>query len=367
MASSRELAEDERYLRLACRLARKAAGRTSPNPMVGAVLVRGGKIVGRGYHHFAGAPHAEINALKQAGVKAKGATLYITLEPCSHHGRTPPCSRALIAAGIHQVVAGMKDPNPLVAGRGFQQLRRAGIEVRSGACQSECAALIEAFGKFISKRIPFVTLKLATTFDGKIATASGDSRWISGEPSRALVHQWRNQMDAVLVGIGTVRADDPQLTCRIANGRNPYRVVLDSRLKISPSAQLLHLPDAAKTIIATTDQAPASKVRALEKLGVVVWRLPVRDGQVSWPALLRKLAGSGVVSVLIEGGAAVAASALKHKVIDKLELFYAPKIVGGDGAAMIAPLGIAKMANALALKRVKLGRSGDDILVSAYL
>lgn len=220
MVGDRGSEQDERYLRLACRLARKAAGRTSPNPMVGAVLVRGTKIVGTGYHHYAGGPHAEINALKQAGAKARGATLYITLEPCSHQGRTPPCTGALIAAGIREVVAGMKDPNPLVAGRGFQQLRRAGIKVRSGLCQEESAQLIEAFAKFITKRLPFVTVKLAVTLDGKIATASGDAHWISAERSRALVHRWRNEMDAVLVGAGTVRADDPVLTCRIAGGRN---------------------------------------------------------------------------------------------------------------------------------------------------
>lgn len=335
--------------------------------MVGAVLVRGGKVVGAGHHHFAGGAHAEINALKQAGAKALGATLYITLEPCSHQGRTPPCTRALIAAGVGEVVAGMKDPNPLVAGRGFQQLRRAGIKVRSGLCQEESAQLIEAFTKFITKGLPFVTLKLAATLDGKIASASGDARWISGERSRARVHRWRNEMDAVLVGAGTVRADDPLLTCRIAGGRNPYRVVLDSRLRIAPAAQLLHLPDAGKTIIAATTQAPVKKVRALEKFGVTVWRLPSRNNQVAWRPLLRKLAAIGVASVLIEGGAAVAASALKNKVVDKLELFYAPKIVGGDGRAMIGALGIGKMARAMALQRCDLRRSGADIWLTAYL
>jgi len=359
--------QDERYLRLACRLARKAAGRTSPNPMVGAVLVRGTKIVGTGYHHYAGGPHAEINALKQAGAKARGATLYITLEPCSHQGRTPPCTGALIAAGIREVVAGMKDPNPLVAGRGFQQLRRAGIKVRSGLCQEESAQLIEAFAKFITKRLPFVTVKLAVTLDGKIATASGDAHWISAERSRALVHRWRNEMDAVLVGAGTVRADDPLLTCRIAGGRNPFRVVLDSQLQISPSAQVLRLPDAGKTVIATTNRAPLSKVRTLEKLGIVIWRLPSRNGRVAWLPLLRKLAGIGVVSLLVEGGAEITASALKSKVVDKLALFYAPKILGGDGRAMIGPLGIGKMAQALKLRRLDLRRCGDDILLLGYL
>ncbi|HEX9454302.1 MAG TPA: bifunctional diaminohydroxyphosphoribosylaminopyrimidine deaminase/5-amino-6-(5-phosphoribosylamino)uracil reductase RibD, partial [Candidatus Binatia bacterium] len=236
---------DKRYLRAALRLARKAAGRTSPNPMVGAVLVRGGKVVGTGYHRFAGADHAEIVALKQAGDRARGAILYLTLEPCSHYGRTPPCADALIKAGVKEVVAGMADPNPLVAGRGFTKLRRAGIKVRVGVHEKECRILLEAFAKFITRRLPFVTLKLAATLDGKIASSSGDSQWVSGAESRALVHRWRNEYDAVLVGGETVRADDPQLTCRIAGGRNPYRIILDSRLRLALTSQLLRQKDPA--------------------------------------------------------------------------------------------------------------------------
>ncbi|MGH7816267.1 MAG: bifunctional diaminohydroxyphosphoribosylaminopyrimidine deaminase/5-amino-6-(5-phosphoribosylamino)uracil reductase RibD, partial [Candidatus Binatia bacterium] len=323
MADSRGSDRDRRYLRMALRLARKAAGRTSPNPMVGAVLVRAGKIVGVGYHRLAGSDHAEIVALKQAGAKAKGATLYITLEPCSHHGRTPPCADRLIRSGIAAVVAGMSDPNPLVAGRGFRKLNRAGIKVRVGVCEAECRRLLEAFAKFITRRRPFVTLKLAATLDGKIATVSGDAHWISGEESRAWVQRWRNEMDAVVVGAKTVSADDPQLTCRIAGGRSPYRVVLDSRLRISLSAQVLRQSDPRKTIIATTARASMAKTHAIESLGAQVWRLPARNNQVAWQPLLKKLAAQGVVSVLIEGGAAVAASALKHKIVDKIEFFYA--------------------------------------------
>jgi diaminohydroxyphosphoribosylaminopyrimidine deaminase/5-amino-6-(5-phosphoribosylamino)uracil reductase len=224
---------------MARRLARKAEGRTSPNPIVGAVIVRDGKIVGSGYHQFAGGDHAEIAALKRAGPKARGATLYITLEPCSHQGRTPPCTRALIGAGIKEVVAATRDPNPLVAGRGFRQLRRAGMIVRVGLLEAECRALIEPFSKYITRRLPFVTLKLAATLDGKIAAVSGDARWISNAESRRSVHRLRNQVDAVLVGVETVRADDPRLTCRIPRGRNPWRVILDSRLRIPISAQVL--------------------------------------------------------------------------------------------------------------------------------
>lgn len=335
--------------------------------MVGAVLVRGGKIVGAGYHRVAGGDHAEIVALKQAGAKAKGATLYITLEPCSHFGRTPPCVDALIRAGIKQVVAAMSDPNPRVAGRGFKKLRRAGVRVRIGLLEAECRTMLEAFTKFITKGIPFVTLKLAATLDGKIATAGGDSQWISGARSRSLVHRWRNEMDAVLVGVATVRTDAPQLTCRIAGGRNPYRVVLDSRLRIPLTAQLFKQKDAAKTIIATTAGASAARVRAIEALGAQVWRLPAQGNRVAWPPLLKKLAAQRIVSVLIEGGAAVAASALKHRVVDKVQFFYAPKIIGGDGRVMIDGLALGKMAQAIQLKNLSVRKLGDDILVSGYL
>lgn len=358
---------DKRYLRAALRLARKAAGRTSPNPMVGAILVRGGKVVGTGYHRFAGADHAEIVALKQAGSRAKGATLYLTLEPCSHYGRTPPCADALIKAGIKEVVAGMADPNPLVAGEGFTKLRRAGIKVRVGVHEKECRALLEAFAKFITRRLPFVTLKLAATLDGKIASSSGDSQWVSGAKARALVHRWRNEYDAVLIGGATARADNPQLTCRTESGRNPYRIVLDSRLRLALTSRLLRQKDPAKTIIATTRKAPPAKVRAIESLGAVVWRLPARGNHVAWQPLLKKLAAMGVVSVLVEGGAAVAASALKEKIIDKVEFFYAPKIIGADGRAMIDGLGLRKMAQALSLRELDVRRVGDDILLSGYL
>ena len=263
--------EDRRYLRIACRLALKAAGRTSPNPMVGAVLVRNGRVVGSGFHKAAGGDHAEIAALKRAGARAQGATLYINLEPCSHFGRTPPCSRALIRAGIKEVVAGMRDPNPRVSGSGFRQLRRAGIRVRVGILEQESRRLNEAFCKFITRQRPFVVLKLAATLDGKIAAASGDARWISDADSRNRVHRLRNRLDAVLVGAGTAVTDDPHLTCRIPSGRNPWRVVLDARLRLPLSARVLHLRDRGKTIIVTSTRAPQNKIRAIQMLGAQVW------------------------------------------------------------------------------------------------
>lgn len=355
--------DEEKYLRLACRLARKAAGRTSPNPQVGAVLVKDGKIIGSGYHRLAGGDHAEIAALKRAGKNARGATLYITLEPCSHQGRTPPCAGALIRAGIKNVVCGVRDPNPLVAGRGFRQLRRAGIGVRFGVLEPECRALIEPFSKYITRRIPFVTLKLAATLDGRIAAKTGDARWISGEQSRLIVHRLRNEVDAVLVGIGTVAADDPELTCRIAGGRNPRRVVLDSRLKIPLSAKLLRLPDPGRTIVATGRDAPASRARSLERQGVNVWRLPERGGRIAWRPLLRKLAAEGVVSIMIEGGAAIAASALQTKVVDRILFFYAPKILGGDALPMIGDLGLRRVRRAYGVKNLRIAPSGADLMI----
>jgi diaminohydroxyphosphoribosylaminopyrimidine deaminase/5-amino-6-(5-phosphoribosylamino)uracil reductase len=351
---------------MARRLAEKAAGRTSPNPIVGAVVVRGGKVIGSGYHRCAGGDHAEIIALRRAGARAKGATLYITLEPCSHHGRTPPCTAALIRAGIKEVVAGTKDPNPRVAGKGFRLLRRAGIRVRVGIQENECRALIEPFAKFITRGLPFVTLKLAATLDGRIATASGDARWITNRASRRLVHELRNRVDAVLVGAGTASADDPQLTCRIAGGRNPFRIILDSRLKIPLSAKVLNQRDRQKTIIATTAKASATKMRALRALGAQVWPLAASAGGINWTALLKRLAQEGIVSVMIEGGAAVAAAALKEQVVDRLIFFYAPKILGGDGRAMIENLGIRRVRQSIAVKKLSAQNVHGDLMVVGY-
>jgi diaminohydroxyphosphoribosylaminopyrimidine deaminase / 5-amino-6-(5-phosphoribosylamino)uracil reductase len=352
---------------MACRLAVKARGRTSPNPMVGAVLVRGGKVIATGFHRAAGADHAEIVALKRAGAKAKGATLYINLEPCSHYGRTPPCARALIRAGIKAVVAGMKDPNPLVGGRGLRELKRAGIQVQVGLLEPECRTLNEAFTKYITRRLPFVTLKLAASLDGKIAAATGDARWISSEDSRRLVHELRNQVDAVVTGVGTVITDDPQLTCRIPNGRNPWRVILDSRLRISLSAKLLHQPDPERSIIVTSERSSHQKAHAIESLGAQVWRVKLRHERIPWRVILRKLAAMGALSVLIEGGATTAAWALQEKVVDKILCFYAPIILGGDGRVMIDALGIKRVRQAIRVRGMRVQKSGTDTLVSAYL
>ena len=357
----------ERYMRLALGLALKGAGRTSPNPMVGAVVVRGGKIVGRGYHQRAGGDHGEITALKRAGKRARGATLYLNLEPCTHQGRTPPCTPVVIQAGIKQVVVGMVDPNPRVSGRGIKRLRRAGIQVRVGVLEGECRRLNEAFTKHIRHHVPFVILKLAATLDGKIASSTGDSKWVTGEAARGYVHQMRDRVDAVVVGIRTVLADNPKLNCRISKGRDPFRVVLDGRLRISTRANLFRQRNPKKTIVATGAHASVKKVKDIEKTGAEVWRFPLRGGWISFSALLKRLGGLGFLSIMIEGGGGTAARALKEGVVDQVVFFYAPKIIGGEGRGMVDSLGISKMVRSKIVRDMETKRFGQDLMVTGYI
>ena len=358
---------DQRYMGAALRLARRAAGRTSPNPMVGAVVVRRDSVVGRGHHVRAGAEHAEVVALREAGPAARGATLYVNLEPCSHFGRTAPCVRAVIEAGIRRVVAGMIDPNPAVAGGGVRALKDAGIRVDVPVREDECRRLNEAFVKHVTRGLPFVTLKLAASLDGRIATATGDSRWVTGPAARRYVHRLRNELDAVLVGSGTVLADDPQLTCRLPGGRDPLRVVLDGRLRTPLTARLVTQPHPEKTVLVTRNDAPADRRKRLEDLGVQVWRFPADRGRVSFRRVLRKLARAGVLSVLVEGGAVTAARAVSEKAVDKVLCFYAPKFIGAEGLPMVGDLGIERMRRTPHLSGPAVRRVGEDILVSAYL
>lgn len=358
---------DQRCMGMALRLARRAAGRTSPNPMVGAVVVRDRRVVGRGHHARAGADHAEVAALREAGAAARGATLYVNLEPCGHFGRTPPCAGAVIESGVARVVVGMIDPNPAVAGRGVQALRDAGVRVDGPVREEECRRLNEAFVKHVTRGLPFVTLKLAASLDGRIATATGDSRWVTGPAARRYVHRLRNELDAVMVGSGTVLADDPQLTCRLPRGRDPLRVVLDRRLRTPPTAKLVTQPHPEKTVLVTGNDAPADRAKRLEDLGVQVWRFPVSRGRISFRRVLRKLARAGVLSVLLEGGAVTAARAISEKAVDKVLCFYAPKLIGAEGLPMMGDLGIERMRRAPKLDGVAVRRLGEDFLVSAYL
>lgn len=360
--------QDEVFMQRALDLAVKAMGRTSPNPAVGAVIVRAGHVIGEGFHHRAGLPHAEIEALKKVKGSAKGATLYVNLEPCSHHGRTPPCVDTVLNAGLKRVVVGMVDPNPLVRGRGLRRLRRAGVEVRTGVLQERCERLNEDFATFIQTGRPMVTLKLAASLDGRIATANGDSKWISGELSRRLVHEMRNRVDAILVGAGTVHADDPQLTCRLRGGRDPLRVIIDGSLSISPTARVCTQVSSAKTLVVTTENNGLSRRREeLEKKGVEVLCLPGEHGCIRFLPLLQELGRRGLKHVMIEGGGQIAAGALKEGVVDKVLFFYGPKLLGGEGRPMIGPLSIDRVAAGLKLHTIELHQLRDDVLVTGYV
>lgn len=358
---------DARYMRLALRLALKGAGRTSPNPMVGAVLVREGRVIATGYHRRPGGDHAEIVALKHAGKKARRATLYLNLEPCDHQGRTPPCTLSLIRSGIKRVVAGMVDPNPLVSGRGIRRLRQAGVQVQVGLLEAECRRLNEAFIKYVTRKIPFVILKLAASLDGRIATSTGDSRWITGIAARSYVHRLRNQVDAILVGVGTVVADNPRLTCRLPGGRDPWRVILDGHLRIPLTARLLHQREPEKTIIVTGPRVAKKKVKTIEAYGAKVWSFPLVRGRIPFAPILWGLGGVGLLSVMIEGGVVTATAALQERVVDKVLLFYAPKIIGGEGKTMIEDLGIKRLSQSRRIRKVEVKRFGEDFLVSGYL
>lgn len=348
-------------MREALRLARRGLGRTSPNPAVGAVVVRAGRVVGRGYTRPAGGPHAEVVALRQAGEKARGATLYVTLEPCAHHGRTPPCTDAVRDAGIARVVIACRDPNPSVRGDGAGRLRRAGIGVSTGVLRREGEEAIRFFHKHVTTGLPWVTLKLAASMDGRIATASGDSRWVTGAAARRFVHELRDTHDAVLVGAETVLRDDPALTCRRRGGRDPVRVILDGRLRLPESARVVR----QGTVILTRSGAPTAKVARLRRRGATVIAVPGSGARIPWRTALRVLAERDVCSVLVEGGGAVAAEALRGGEVDELLLFYAPKLVGGDGRPMVGELGVKRMAGALPLQVTAMTQMGGDLLVAA--
>ncbi|MFM8409871.1 MAG: bifunctional diaminohydroxyphosphoribosylaminopyrimidine deaminase/5-amino-6-(5-phosphoribosylamino)uracil reductase RibD [Alphaproteobacteria bacterium] len=357
-------ARDREFMRRALELARRGLGRTSPNPPVGAVVVRGGKIVGEGLHRRAGGPHAEVVALREAGSLARGATLYCTLEPCAHHGRTPPCAPAVAAAGIARVVVGTIDPNPRVRGRGLRILRAAGVRVASGVEEDEAKELIRFFAHHRRHGRPFVRLKLAASLDGRIATAGGASRWITGPGARALVHRWRDEMDAILVGIGTALADDPSLTCRRRGGRDPLRVVLDRSLRLPPGARMLREGRSAVWLAAGAGSDRRRRL-ALERAGARVFTARSRRGRLDLGAVLERLGREGVLSVLAEGGGEVAASLLAAGLVDEVCLFTAPILLGGDGVAVVGPLGVESPAEAPQLQVVGREVLGPDLLTIA--
>jgi len=363
------LAVDDRFMWAALDLARRGRGKTEPNPMVGAVVVRDGQIVGTGYHRAAGDIHAEVMALQKAGESAAGAMLYVNLEPCVHQGRTGPCTEAIIAAGISMVVAAMEDPNPLVSGKGFQRLRDAGVKVKVGVLEEKARRLNEVFIKHITTGRPFVIVKTAVTADGKIATRTGRSRWITGEKARAFVHRLRNNSDAIAVGIDTVLQDDPRLTARLeeSGGKDPRRVVIDSRARLPIDARMINMPSRATTILATTAAAPPEKRRVLEEKGVEILLLPERGGRVDLDALMGELGKRGVCQLLVEGGGTLNYSLLQAGLIDKVMLFIAPLIVGGrDSPTSFDGSGVAGLEQAWRLEDLEIKRYDGDLLMIGY-
>lgn len=358
------LSYDEKYMRLAMQLAGNAIGRTSPNPLVGAVIVKDNRVVGCGWHRKAGTPHAEVHALNQAGELAQGADVYVTLEPCAHYGKTPPCSKALVEAKVKNVYGGLLDVNPKVAGKGFKILEDAGIHVEYGFLQDELRKQNEVFFKWIEHKKPFIVLKAAMTLDGKIATATGQSKWITNETSRAYGYKLRDIYDGIMVGINTVIEDNPMLTARVDGGKNPIRIVVDSSLKIDINANVVQ-DKSAKTIVATTDKADKDKILKLQAqdVDVIVVDKDEND-KVDIEKLLDILGQQNICSILVEGGAILSGSFVAKKLVDKVYFFIAPKIVGGKEAKTpVAGTGILNLQEALSLKDIQIEKLEEDILI----
>jgi diaminohydroxyphosphoribosylaminopyrimidine deaminase/5-amino-6-(5-phosphoribosylamino)uracil reductase len=361
---------DVTYMQQALELATGGIGFVSPNPLVGCVIVKDGRIVGRGYHRRFGGPHAEVYALQEAGTQAHGAVLYVNLEPCSHTGKTPPCVEAVLAAGIGRVVIALRDPNPLVAGGGMARLQAAGVAVRLGVCEAEARRLNETFIHYITTRQPFVTLKSAMTLDGKIATRTGASRWITGEVARQEGHALRHASDAIVVGVGTVLQDDPLLTTRLPQGQgvHPLRVVVDSTLRLPLTARLTTVTADCRTLVATTERASGERQQHLEARGVEILRLPAYDdGRVDLEALFQALGMRGIASVMVEGGATLQATLLRRRLVHKAVVFVAPKIIGADGISAIGVCGIETMEQAIVLHGITSRLVGEDVMLEAYL
>lgn len=353
---------------MALDLARQGRGRTSPNPMVGAVVVQRGEVVATASHQGAGAPHAEVIALNRAGERARGSTLYVNLEPCCHHGRTAPCTEVIIRAGVKKVVTAMQDPNPLVSGEGFRRLKEAGIKLATGVLEQKARHLNEAFITYITIGRPFVMIKTAMSFDGKIATVSGESRWITGEKARQFVHRLRHQSDALIVGIKTVLKDDPLLTTRLeGGGRDARRVVVDSRARLPLEARVINRRSKAPVILAVTEKAPADKCKALIERGVEILTLPEERGRVDLKKLMQELGKREMSQVLVEGGGTLNFSLLEQGLVDKLFIFLAPIICGGKEApTAFSGEGVSRLEQAWRVERLEMKQFDDDLLLIGY-
>lgn len=362
---------DDEYMQAALSLAANGKGFTSPNPCVGAVVVNNHRIQGQGWHHAAGRPHAEVEAINDAKGSTCGATIYVTLEPCNHFGKTPPCTHKILEAGITRVVVGCKDPNPYVSGGGIQFLREKGVEVVSGVMENEAALLIEDFIWYTrNEKRPFVTLKCAATLDGRIATATGDSKWITNETSRSFGHRLRHEADAILIGSGTLHADDPSLTCRIQGKktRDPARIILDTRLSIREDATIINQDSHAPTIIVTGPDVPKEKRDAVTARGAKVMEVSLEAGRLDLRELMIKLGRMSVVNLLVEGGGKVAAAALKAGIVNKVCYFMAPKLLGGsDGKPVFDGKGPQKISDVFSLQHTSVEQMDSDILIKGYL
>lgn len=359
---------DAYYMGVALTLAEKGRGKVAPNPMVGAVIVKDDRIIGQGYHEQYGQGHAEVNAFRSASEDVAGATIYVTLEPCSHYGKTPPCADLIIAKHIQRVVVGPLDPNPLVAGRGIQKLRDAGLEVVTDVLAEKSRQLNEVFMKFITEKRPFVVLKTAMSLDGKIATTSGESQWISGEASRKQVHATRGHLTGIMVGINTVLKDNPRLTARLANSKNPRRIVVDSSLRMPLDRRILEDQEDAPTIIVTTDKATPSKMTSLLEKGVQVITVAAHQGRVDLQAAMTKLGELNIDSILLEGGAELNYAALAAGIVDKVQVYIAPKIIGGSSAPTpVGGVGIDRLAEAFPIINMKTHVIGEDLFIEGYV
>ncbi|RKD29549.1 bifunctional diaminohydroxyphosphoribosylaminopyrimidine deaminase/5-amino-6-(5-phosphoribosylamino)uracil reductase RibD [Thermohalobacter berrensis] len=361
---------DIEYMKRAIELSKQGIGYTNPNPLVGAVILKNNRIIGEGYHEYYGGPHAEINAFSNVKEDVEGATMYVTLEPCSHYGKTPPCAKAIVEKGIKKVVIGMKDPNPLVAGKGIKILENNGIEVVAGVLEDEIKKLNEIFIKYITTNKPFCIMKTAMTLDGKIAAKTGDSKWISNEKSRRYVHKLRHRVTGIMVGIGTVLTDDPRLTTRLENqrGSNPIRIVVDSSGRIPIDAKVLNIDDDTKTIIATTKRINENKVKALEEKGAEVLITPIKNNRVDLKYLIGELGRRKIDSILLEGGSTLNYAALNEGIVDKVVSFIAPKIVGGqDAKTPVGGEGKDFIKNSFKLKDINVKRFEEDIMIEGYI
>ena len=354
-------------MELAIELAKKGEGKVNPNPMVGAVIVKNGIVIGEGYHEKYGEEHAEVNAFKNLKEVSEGATIYVTLEPCSHYGKTPPCVDKIIESKIKRVVIGMVDPNPLVAGKGINKLKMAGIEVKVGVLEDKCKRLNEIFIKYILTKKPYVVLKTAMSLDGKIATKNGESKWITSKKSRLQVHNLRNKFSAIMVGVNTVIKDNPELTCRIQNGNDPIRIIVDSKLRIPIDSKILQNED-NKTIVATTKRANINSMEELLKKNIKMLIIEEKNGQVDLSKLIKKLGELNIDSILLEGGSILNYSALEERIVDKAMIYISPKIIGGESSKTpVGGKGIDRLNDAFKLKDIDINIVDEDILVEGYI